>query len=38
MMLRSRNCCVIDKGLLALLERCKGLCSLLKDLGFGEDI
>ena len=29
---------MIGEGLLALLERCKGLRSLLKDLGLGVDI
>ena len=36
-MLRSRDCCVIDEGGLALLESSKGLRSLLKDLCFGKD-
>ena len=33
--LGSRYCCIVNDGLLTLLERCKGLRCLLKDLGFG---
>ena len=36
-MLRSRDCCVIDEGMLALLNSSKGLRSLLKDLCFGKN-
>ena len=35
--LRSRDCCVIDEGVLALLESSKGLRSLLKDLCFRKN-
>ena len=35
--LRSRDCCVINEGVLALLESSKGLRSLLKDLCFGKN-
>ena len=35
--LKSRDCCVIDEGVLVLLESSKGLQSLLKDLCFAKN-
>ena len=37
-LLSSHVHCMIDEGLLALLERFKDLHYLLKNLGFGEDV